>query len=108
MRWSVDTFNHDVDKEIESLPASLRARLLRLMEMVETFGLEQMHEPHVKHLEGKLWELRAKARDGIARGIYVTASGRRVIILHVFEKKTQKTPMTALVMARRRMAMVKQ
>ncbi len=108
MRWSVDTLNHDVDKEIESLPASLRARLLRLMEMVETFGLEQMHEPHVKHLEGKLWELRAKARDGIARGIYVTASGRRVIILHVFEKKTQKTPVTALAMARRRMAMVKQ
>jgi phage-related protein len=62
----------------------------------------------VKHLEGKLWELRAKARDGIARGIYVTASGRRVIILHVFEKKTQKTPVTALAMARRRMAMVKQ
>jgi phage-related protein len=108
MRWSVDTLNHDVDKEIESLPASLRARLLRLMEMVETFGLQQMHEPHVKHLEGKLWELRAKARDGIARGIYVTASGRRVIILHVFEKKTQKTPVTALAMARRRMAMVKQ
>jgi phage-related protein len=108
VRWSVDTLNHDVDKEIESLPASLRARLLRLMEMVETFGLQQMHEPHVKHLEGKLWELRAKARDGIARGIYVTASGRRVIILHVFEKKTQKTPVTALAMARRRMAMVKQ
>lgn len=108
MRWSVDTLNHDVDKEIESLPASLRARLLRLMEMIETFGLQQMHEPHVKHLEGKLWELRAKARDGIARGIYVTASGRRVIILHVFEKKTQKTPVTALAMARRRMAMVKQ
>jgi phage-related protein len=108
MRWSVDTLNHDVDKEIESLPASLRARLLRLMEMVETFGLQQMHEPHVKHLEGKLWELRAKARDGIARGIYVTASGRRVIILHVFEKKTQKTPVIALAMAHRRMAMVKQ
>lgn len=108
MRWSVDTLNHDVDKEIESLPASLRARLLRLMEMIETFGLQQMHEPHVKHLEGKLWELRAKARDGIARGIYVTASGRRVIILHGFEKKTQKTPVTALAMARRRMAMVKQ
>jgi phage-related protein len=38
----------------------------------------------------------------------VSASGRRVIILHVFEKKSQKTPATALAMARRRMAMVKQ
>jgi phage-related protein len=77
------------------------------MEMIETLGLQQMREPHVKHLEGKLWELRAKAQDGIARGIYVTASGRRVIILHVFEKKSQKTPAGALAMARRRMAMVK-
>jgi phage-related protein len=41
------------------------------MEMVETVGLEQLHEPHVKHIEGKLWELRAKAAEGIARGFYV-------------------------------------
>jgi phage-related protein len=108
MQWSVETLNHDVDSEIESLPASLRARLLRLMEMVENLGLQQMREPHVKHLDGKLWELRAKAQDGIARGIYVTASGRRVIILHVFEKKSQKTPLNALALARKRMAMVKQ
>jgi hypothetical protein len=48
MRWTVETLNHDVDTEIESLPASLRARFLRLMEMVEALGLEQMRKPHVK------------------------------------------------------------
>jgi hypothetical protein len=37
------------------------------MEMVESLGLEQLHEPHVTHLDGKLWELRAKAAEGIAR-----------------------------------------
>jgi phage-related protein len=31
-------------------------------------------------------------RDGIARAIYVTASGRRVVVLRVFVKKTEKTP----------------
>ena len=108
MRWAVETLNHDVDAEIKSLPASLRARLLRLMEMVETLGLEQIREPHVKHLEGKLWELRVKAREGIARGIYVTVAGRRVIVLHVFTKKSRKTPPGALALARKRMAMVKQ
>jgi phage-related protein len=108
MRWTVETLNPDVDAEIERLPVSLRARLLRLMEMVETLGLEQMREPHVKHLEDKLWELRAKAREGIARGIYVTAAGRRVIVLHVFTKKSQKLPAGALALARKRMAMVKQ
>jgi hypothetical protein len=40
MRWTVETLNPDVDAEIERLPVSLRARLLRLMEMVETLGLE--------------------------------------------------------------------
>lgn len=106
MRWTVETFDA-ADVEIEALPPGLQARLIRLMEAVETVGLEQLREPHVKHLEGKLWELRAKASEGIARGIYVTVTGRRVIVLHVFVKKTQKTPKGALEIARERMKEVK-
>ena len=106
MRWTVETFD-GVDAEIEALPPGLQARLIRLMEAVENVGLEQLHEPHVKHLEGKLWELRAKASEGIARGIYVTVTGRRVVILHVFVKKSQKTPAAALDLARQRMKQVK-
>ena len=102
MLWIVETLPA-VDDEIAALPPKLQARLLRLMEMVEHLGLEQLHEPHVAHLEGKLWELRAKATEGIARGIYVTITGRRVVILHVFVKKTQKTPRKALELARERM-----
>lgn len=41
-------------------------------------------------------------RDGISRAIYVTATGRRVVILRVFIKKTQKTPPRELEVARRR------
>ena len=106
MRWSVETLNADVDAEIDALPPALQARLVRLLEMIEALGLERIHEPHVKHVEGKLWELRAKAAEGIARGLYVAASGRRVIVLHVFVKKTQKTPKGALEIARRRLAKV--
>lgn len=102
MIWSVETHSA-ADDEILALPPKLQARLLRLMEMVETVGLDQIHEPHVKHLDGKLWELRAKAQEGIARGIYVAVTGRRVIVLHVFVKKTQKTPKAALELARERM-----
>ena len=50
-----------------------------------------------------MWELRAKAAEGIARGLYVAMVGRRVVILHVFEKKTQKTPARAIALARQRM-----
>jgi phage-related protein len=105
MRWTVETLA-PVDAEIEALPIGLQARVVRLLEMIENIGLEQMHEPHVKHLEGKLWELRAKAREGIARGIYVAVEGRRVVVLHVFVKKTEKTPRRALDLARERLRQV--
>jgi phage-related protein len=103
MRWSVEMLSEAVDREIDALPRSVRARLLRLMEAIEALGLEHFHEPHVKHVEGKLWELRAKAADGIARGLYVTVTGRRVVVLHVFVKKSQRTPQRALDTARERM-----
>ncbi|CAN7462393.1 type II toxin-antitoxin system RelE/ParE family toxin [Neorhizobium sp. LjRoot104] len=106
MRWEVET-HQAVDGEIEALPSGLQARLLRLLEAIENVGLENLREPHVKHLEGKLWELRAKASEGIARGIYVTVTGRKVVVLHVFLKKSQKTPPRALEIARQRMKEVK-
>ena len=56
------------------------------------YGLERMREPHVKHLEGPLWEMRIKGRDGVSRAIYVTAKGRRVVVVRVFVKKTRNTP----------------
>ena len=102
-----ETLNHLVDAEIEALPPLLNARLIRLMEMVENIGLERMREPHVKHIEGRIWELRAKAAEGIARAFYVTTTGRRVVILHAFVKKSDKTPRRALETARNRMKEVK-
>ena len=87
--------------ELDALDQDLRQRFLRIAELIEQHGIAAMHEPHVKHLEGKLWEMRMKGRDGIARAIYVTAAGERVVV-HVFVKKTQKTPAGALEIARTR------
>ena len=102
MHWTVEIFE-GVDAEIESLPPALSARLVRLFELVESVGLAKLRAPHVRHLEGKLWELRVRAPGGIARGIYVTATGRRVIVLHVVAKKTRRIPARALRKARKRM-----
>ena len=107
MQWTVETLSHLVDAEIEALPPLLNARLIRLMEMVENVGLEHMREPHVKHIEGKIWELRAKAAGSIARAFYITMTGRRVVILHAFVKKSDRTPRGALETARNRMKEVK-
>jgi phage-related protein len=70
----------------------MRARFRRIVELIQNHGLERVREPFVKHLEGPLWEMRIKGKDGISRAIYVTASGRRVVVVRVFIKKTQKTP----------------
>jgi phage-related protein len=59
-------------------------------------------KPHVKHLRGKLWEMRMKGRDGIGRAIYVVAKGQRVVVVHAFTKKTEKTPKSALELAEAR------
>ena len=94
-------------RKSQPLPVSLRARLVRLLETVENVGLEALRAPHVKHLDGKLWELRVRAAGGRARGIYVTATGRRVVVLHVFAKKSRKTPQRALATARERLQQVR-
>jgi phage-related protein len=56
----------------------------------------------VKHLQQSLWEMRMKGRDGISRAIYVTASGKRVVIVRAFIKKSQKTPQREIKLALQR------
>jgi phage-related protein len=102
MTWTVETLGPIVDAEIASLPKDIQATFLRLAERIEAVGLERVGHPHVKHLQDKLWEMRFSGRDGIARAIYVTAIGRRVVVVHAFLKKTQKTPQAALKLAERR------
>lgn len=102
MSWRVEILNETVSAEIAALPADMQARFLRLSERIMQTGLENLGEPHVKHLEGKLWELRLTGRDGIARALYVTAVGRRVIVVRAFVKKTQKTPLGEIRLALQR------
>lgn len=92
IRWTVETLNDTVDAEIAALPADMRARFLRIAELIQSVGLEHVSEPHVKHLDGKLWEMRMTGRDGIARALYVVVTGRRVVVVRAFIKKTQKAP----------------
>jgi phage-related protein len=103
MNWLVGTLNETVDSELEMLDPSFKAKFLHIAEMLESLGPHKVREPYVKHLEDKLWEIRMKAQPGIARAIYVTAKGRRIIVLHAFVKKTQKTPRAALELARQRL-----
>jgi len=100
--WSVLFVNSAAKAELDALPTDMRAKFERIVMLVRDHGLEKVREPYVKHLGDKLWEMRLTGRDGIARAIYVTASGRRVVILRTFVKKTEKTPKQELQLARER------
>jgi phage-related protein len=81
-----------VQAALAAMPRDIRASFERIARLIEARGLERVRKPYVKHLEGPFWQMRMKGRDGIARAAYVTASGRRVVVVHVFAKKTQKMP----------------
>jgi phage-related protein len=86
----------------------MSARFARIVDMISARGLMAMREPQVKHLTGKLWEMRLKGRDGIARSIYVAASGQRVVVLRTFVKKTEKTPVHEIEIALARMKEIRE
>ena len=92
MAWSVEFLNDELRLKLESFPTDIVASFLRISRMIEGHGLLGMREPYVKHLEGSLWEMRMKGRSGIARAVYVSLRHQRVVIVHVFVKKTEKTP----------------
>lgn len=100
--WTVHTLNLTVDLELEALPVDIRSRFVRVAGLLEQFGPRDVGMPHIKSLGAKFWEIRVSGRDGIARGIYIYANGKKIIVLHVFMKKTQKTPLAALETARKR------
>jgi phage-related protein len=69
---------------------------------MEVYGPD-LGMPHTRAMGDGLFELRLKAAEGIARVFYCTTVGKKIVILHQFIKKTDKTPPKELTIARRRM-----
>ena len=103
--WAV-IFTPEAEQEFSALPADMQARGLRVIDLLQTNGPHQVREPYVKPVEGKLWEMRLHGRAGIARALYFAKAGRRLCVVRVFVKKTQKTPRPEIELALRRMAEV--
>ncbi len=104
--WIVTFHSQRVEDEILALPAGMLARFLRYSERMEASGPD-LGMPHTRTMGRGLFELRIKAAEGIARVLYCTVVGRRVVFLHQFVKKKDKTPPRELDIARRRMKEVK-
>ena len=101
MTWIVEFYNEAVEESILNMPTKLQARMLKLLELIEKHGAN-LGAPHTEPMGDGLFEIRAKAQEGIARSLYCYMKGRHIVILHAFVKKTTKTPKTDISLARQR------
>jgi phage-related protein len=102
MAWSIEYYSTAVERTILRLPPGLLARYVRLTDLLLECG-PALGMPHTRAMGGGLLELRVRGRDGIARVVYGTAVAQRIVMLHVFIKKSQKTPQKERAIARRRL-----
>ena len=105
MNWTIEYYNNDVEKKILSLPNGLLARYLRLTDLMLEFG-SNLGMPHTRKIEDGLIELRIKSKEGIARVFYCTIIGKRIVMLHLFIKKSNKIPKKEIQIAKKRMRKV--
>ncbi len=105
MTWKI-SFYDGVKEDIIALPVKLGARVVRLLDMMEIHGAN-LGSPHTEAMGNGLFEIRAKAQEGIARGLFCYMDGKHIYVLHVFVKKTEKTPKKEMDIAIERMKKVK-
>ena len=62
MAWLVEFLDEKVKQPLDDLPVDIRASFQRIVELIQSHGLERVREPYLKHLEGPLWEMRMKEK----------------------------------------------
>ncbi len=94
--WSIVFYRDEhgaspVSEFLRSLDADAQASIGWAIEQLRVRNV-QAREPLVRHLEDKLWELRRESKTNIFRLLYFFFTGRRIVFVHGFQKKTEKTP----------------
>lgn len=105
MNWNIDFYDGVMDA-ILGMPPKIQARMLKLLDLIEEHGAN-LGSPHTKPMGDGLFEIRAKAKEGIGRGFFCYMDGPNIQVLHAFVKKSQKTPKKDLDLAKDRMKEVK-
>ncbi len=96
--WSVEFLNETAEAEFDAFPANIKAKVVHISKLIEELGLPNVGGPYVKHVQGKIWEIRASQ----GRCLYITAQVKKVIILRSVIKKSQKLPKKELEIAKNR------
>jgi phage-related protein len=93
---SVEFLNETAEAEFDAFPPDIKAKIAHISKLIEEVGLQNVGGPYVKHVQGKIWDIRASQ----GRCLYVTARIKKVIILRSFIKKSQKLPKKELEIAK--------
>lgn len=91
MSYAIHYYSDAVQANVMALPDTLQARYVALTRRMMEVG-PNLGAPHTKPFGSGLFELRLKGAEGIARVFYCTLVGRRIVMLHSFVKKSDKTP----------------
>ena len=102
MTWRITFYNKKVKSQVLAFPEGVLANFLHIAELIEEHG-PKIGMPFTRGLGTGLFEMRARGKEGIARVIYCSLTGRELVMLSAFVKKTQKTPKKELALARKRM-----
>jgi phage-related protein len=102
MPWEIEYYSEKVRTTIDAWPVGIRAFYARTVDRIKIYGPD-LPFPFTRSIGNKLFEIRAIGKEGIGRAFYCTVKGRRIIILHAFIKKTDKTPLRELETARKRL-----
>lgn len=104
--WTVEFWRQDEKSPsydwLIAQPPKVQARFLHVFELLEERGI-QLGMPHIKHIKGKIYEIRVEQDANTYRLLYFVFTGRRFVILHGFQKKTAKTPPSEIEIAEKRM-----
>lgn len=104
--YHINYFNARLQAEVDAWPADILASYRNITARIIEHGAD-LGLPHTRAMGAGLFEIRAHGRDGIARALFCTLVGKQIVILHVFIKKTPKTPVADLQLARKRLKEIK-
>lgn len=99
--YQSDFGDKPVEEFLTGLDAAVRAKIVRTLELLRT--QQVVPSKFWKKLSGSdLWEVRVKYAGNIFRLLAAFEKGNRVILLHAFQKKSQKTPRQDMEIAQQR------
>jgi phage-related protein len=106
MAWTIEYYSEKVRLAVDAWPVDFRAFYARTMDRIKING-PNLGMSFTRSMGDGLIEVRAIRKEGIGRALFCTVKGERVIVLHAFIKKTDKTPLRELETARKRLLEVR-